>query len=118
MTTHISYETAKRLKEFLGESAPEPIDKYNEVRWCGNCGKDIGMGGALGPCGDGTIIYSYSLHDLLSKPFCEVMAKRLGTWHMGPKVGFYFGELLYNRYSNGDLHSVEAALIKMMGETK
>lgn len=33
MTTHISYETAKRLKEFLGESVPEPIDKRGEDRW-------------------------------------------------------------------------------------
>ncbi len=30
--THTSYEVSKRLKEFLGESAPEPMDKGLDSR--------------------------------------------------------------------------------------
>ena len=115
--THISYETAKKLKEFLGESAPEPM--FN--KWWAKF-----RAGGL----DGHILVekdddrnpgevpAYMLHDLLSNPFCEAMEKK------HPHARYFDGECedlpweinlcLNEAYYNGGFASVEKALCEMM----
>ncbi len=104
--THTSYEVSKRLKEFLGESAPEPMDKgldsrswYSPNHAC--------------PCryqepGGFPI---YQLHDLLSRPFCEVMSLKIYGTNMWDLKVF---RQLSNLYFSGGLPAVEAELMKMM----
>ena len=105
--THITYKTAKRLKEFLGESAPEPM---THGYWCKGCGQIQ----PYGPC-DGHDQYgafpAYRLKDLLSKPFCEAMAKNKSPLEWNEK-GIY--ETICNHNYKGGLPAVEAALMEMM----
>ena len=103
MTTHISYETARKLKDFLKESAPEPMDIMYVSR-------------TYQPFAS---YYAYQLHDLLSKPFCEAFVK-------AGKVKFGFDEdevtdfiadwsteIAY-AFWNGGLPAVEKTLCEMM----
>lgn len=129
MTTHISYKVSRALKELLGDSAPEPMGKEwywwyeNGVKSGPNKGKKV-----RGPKSykyvegddDGELyvcLPAYQLHDLLSKPFCEAMAKKA-------KDGVFTAEeqsrLLWAFYYDGGLPAVEAELMLMMGkgETK
>ena len=104
MNTHISYKTAKMLKEFMGESAPEPID---------------GIYIKVGVCSNGPSYPRYALHDLLSKPFCEAFAKAVDkrrefqdriTWQIYQRVT----RQLCARYWKGGMEAVEKALVEMM----
>lgn len=74
--THISYETAKRVKEFLEESAPEPVDCKYYREYKDNEGQIYGPSLTL----ETDRLYketpAYQLHDLLSRAFCEAMATR------------------------------------------
>lgn len=112
--THISYEVSKRLKEFLGEGAPEPMG--NEIY-------DIGThqieGADVSP--NRTHFPAYQLHDLLSKPFCEAFAGK------NPKHELFEGTskrdmpchvsvVINERYFEGGLLAVERALMEMMEE--
>jgi hypothetical protein len=115
MRTHTSYAVSKRLKEFLGESAPEPMGKcYWDER-----GRGIGVyAPKAGP------FPAYRLEDLLSRPFCEAFEKR-GLADCGSANG---NKRLYRdvplpedlrdgicrKYYAGGLEAVEAALMKMM----
>jgi hypothetical protein len=111
--THITYETAKRLKEFLGESAPEPMGvKEKCARWWGPHGffNDYRIKGD---------VPAYQLHDLLSKPFCEAFvkagAKKFGfdEDEVTDFIADWSTEMAY-AYWNGGMEAVERDLIKMM----
>jgi len=111
--THISYEVAKRLKEFLGKSAPEPLG--NGAYFYDNNGNKASKINIM----DGPrygIIYNnpfpaYMLHDLLSKEFCEAMSIRkfgdIGWANM-------CGGTLWSLYFCGGMPAVEKALLEMM----
>lgn len=117
--THISYKTAKRLKEFLGESVPEPmLNDWYIIR------RDSSHPFVSTPATeDETHLINgpaaYSLHDLLSKPFCEAMALARRTpqasevytrivW--GPQISKVLSEVYYH----SGLPAVEKELMKMM----
>lgn len=114
MNTHISYETAKKLKEFLGVSAPEPIAELKwwrrPIKWTGkaelseftNCVEFFDAAPA------------YQLHDLLGKPFCDAFCVKTGEsdWD---GIGVYgLCHKLADQYLNGGLPAVEKALEEMM----
>ena len=126
MQTHISYKTSKRLKEFLGRSAPEPMEdifwflryetqgighKYHEPTLV----KDkMGLQGIVYP--------AYQLHDLLSKPFCEAFIKErfarglnheAAAWELTGHL-----ERMINEYYSTGLPAVERALCEMMGDSR
>ncbi len=114
MTTHISYKTAKALKAFMGESAPEPMcrsyyAKSHSNGWLIYDDGDYGTGS----------VFAYQLHDLLSRPFCEVFREKVllkdsrkfnDVWT--PRE---LGQILVMHYHDGGLPAVEAELMKMMG---
>ena len=90
MRTHTSFEVSKRLKEFMGESAPEPMGgMYVALRaelinkkmtdFAEYCKKWYFVTAGVTGCP------AYQLHDLLSRPFCEAFVK------VGAKK-FGFGE--------------------------
>ena len=107
--THISYKCAKALKEFLGESAPEPMGD-NPLAYYGKdlmhyvpAEKDTEMHRQIF---NG---FAYQLHDLLSKPFCEAFSDKtedMGVWEVSESINHF--------YFNGGLPAVEAELFKMM----
>ena len=119
MNTHISYETAKALKSFCPE-LPEPMEGNPKAYY----GKDLLCyahdekdTSAHKYTFDG---FAYQLHDLLSKPFCEALAKK------NPKHDFFEGDepcdipydisvVLMERYYEGGLPAVEACLMEMIG---
>lgn len=140
--THISYATAKALKEFLGDKAPEPMaqeyfighhkdeamtwadcDNWHNNQMHGHNEKEIA-------------VPAYQLHDLLSKEFCEAMVESGATFFIqwiadGHKKGRYkklkanmpiedagwlAKELFHAYYFNGGLPAVEAELMRMMGK--
>ena len=114
--THISYQTAKALKEFCPK-LPEPMDK---AYWSndGNAllrtapfsyDTKLGMG-----------YPAFQLHDLLSKPFCEAFVKS-GRIKFGfdedevtDLIADWSTEIAY-AYWNGGLPAVEACLMEMIG---
>ncbi len=108
MNTHISYETAKRLKEFLGDKAPEPMVRG----WYLPKSHDITE--LRAPCFNHPP--AYQLHDLLSRSFQEAFWAKF-------KIGRVFEldvvaanrclELTKIYYIDG-LPAVEKALIEMM----
>ena len=104
--THISYEVSKRLKEFLGDSAPEPICKCVWI-----CGRTTPVYPPYAFVTGEALYPAYQLHDLLSKPFCEAMAKALSktpdfnTWVFGN---------ISEAYWYGGLPAVERTLTEMM----
>lgn len=110
INTHISYKTAKALKEFLGDKAPEPMD--TTLAYCDGCMELIVSNIPVCPhCASFGGYPAYQLHDLLSKPFCEAMSLKIygkNIWDL--KV---FRELS-NRYFSGGLPAVEKELLKMM----
>ena len=110
MKVHTSYEVSKRLKEFMGESAPEPIIPLTYT----------GDGDGPYPQVIGGIFPSpcYQIHDLISKPFCEAMEKA-SAQSKGCLVWKYIlCEKLASAYFNDGLPAVEAALMKMMDKEK
>ena len=121
--THTNYEVSKRLKEFLGGNAPEPMLKH--YYWKPYSGYKI-----FGPhtyneseADREQVCPAYQLHDLLSKPFCEAMAKKIGyptlsmNWSMRTKSS-YLHTIWSNAYFKGGLPAVEKALMEMMKEAK
>lgn len=109
MTTHISYECAKRLKEFLGESAPEP---KSPMVWA--------PGGKRYTLQDGHewdwrnseyASPAYQLHDLLSKPFINAFGINK-NWDKN--TSWVFQRKLNAKYYDGGLPAVEKALMEMM----
>ena len=113
--THTSYKVSKRLKEFLGDSAPEPM----EPGWWvvttdgGHTWPDIHT------CHEKTDPPAYQLHDLLSKPFTKAMAKKICP--KMDKDGFFDIEdywdialIILREYQSGNISAVEAALMEMM----
>ena len=109
--THISPDLAKKLKKFLGDSAPEPIDPeyacgYSEGEYMCPWPHDI----ALFP--------AYQLHDLLSKEFCEVMADITDKAASEINRKRCAREIIRNEiviaYYNGGLSAVEKELLRMM----
>lgn len=103
MTTHISYKTAKALKEFLVDKAPGPMG-----------GSWYRESGVLSPMYSVHIeIYpAYQLHDILSKQFCEAMDAKCR--HGYEDLGTMLFEL---NYAHG-LPAVEAELMRMMDKDK
>ena len=102
--THLSYEVSKKLKEFLGEDTPEPIEAGY---WCGN-----GHAYSLTPPVKKGAVNSapfYKLHDLLSRPFCEAMAKKIRY----QCAGAVYSEMAHNNWLGG-LPAVEKVLLDMM----
>jgi len=116
MTTHISYSTAKKLKAFLGESAPEPMEDNKR----GYYGKDLmcyvpeeSATERHKYTFDG---YAYRLEDLLSKPFCEAFLDTMENkkhWCPVDSNADLSHELAY-KYFFGGLPAVEKALCEMM----
>ena len=112
MTTHITYKTAKRLKEFLGKDAPEPM--MEQYYWVYDDGEDTGPLDKEDVCTKyGKMpkpeAHSYQLHDILSKPFCEAMAKNTPRWKPD-NIGYS----LFTAYFMGGLPQTEKALCEMM----
>jgi len=122
--THTSYKLSKALKEFLGDSAPEPMGLrvWAKVK-SGPAKGDVllidYMPGVVGI----EQFPAYQLHDLLSKPFCEAMANaRAKIVFIGKGMGKKFNKRtaeiiahdLLNRYYDGGLPAVEAELFRMM----
>lgn len=108
MNTHISYETAKRLKEFLGESAPDPMmGIMDENSWYGE--NEMGFI-CISEKLEHNDIPAYQLHDLLSKPFAETMFPKLG-WLEARDVTTE----LFWAWEDGGLPAVEKALNEMIG---
>ena len=109
--THITYKTAKALNELLGSSAPEPMED-NPLAYYGEdlmhyvpAEKETEMHRQIF---NG---FAYQLHDLLSKPFCEALAKRCRVYGEGAIIHMYdFSKAYYA----GGLPAVEAELMKMM----
>lgn len=114
--THISYKVSKMLKEFLGESAPEPTDTAYWVTH--QYTRDIFMAHKNDGAQVDYIAPAYQLHDLLSKPFCEAMAKtKCMTLFADGSCPWSWGSY-YDRLSmenkDGGLPAVEKALCEMM----
>lgn len=113
MKTHISYETAKMLKEFMGESAPEPTDTAYWVTH--QYTRDIFMAYKNDGAQVDYIAPAYQLHDLLSKPFCFAMADKMegeNSEMINPYRDVH--EVLSESYFVGGLPAVEKALVEMM----
>lgn len=93
-----SYKVSKMLKEFLGESAPEPMD---------------GMYIKLNISNVGPSYPRYSLHDLISKTFCRAMCETMKTRNsfMWP---CYIRAAISRAYWGGGMEAVEKALTEMM----
>lgn len=104
MTTHISYKTAKRLKEFLGERMPKPMDSSESFDKEGRKTYPVNI--------------TLKLHDVLSKPFCEAMAKKVCP--IIKDDGFDIEDywdialIILRDYQDGGLPAVGKALIEMM----
>jgi hypothetical protein len=120
MNTHISYKTAKALKMFLGDKAPEPMDS---MVWAPSKKTFTIMDGREFYRDADYVFPAYQLHDLLSKPFCEAMAKIYGNnvkplqilrCHVIEETGRDIRNLLSMAYYNGGLSAVEKALMEMM----
>ena len=113
--THISYEVSKRLKEFLGDSAPDPMEPgwWVETTDGGHTWPDIHT------CHEKTDPPAYQLHDLLSKPFTDAMFKKVGVVEMtDTDMGIeddydVFLKISYAYYEGG-LPAVEKSLMEMM----
>jgi len=105
---HTSYEVSARIKEFLGESAPEPLSE----QWYTSLGTIVNNGLRLKPP-------AYQLHDLLSKLFTEAMFKKVGVVEMtDTDLGIeddydVFLKISYAYYEGG-LPVVERVLMEMM----
>lgn len=100
----ITYETAKKLKEFLGEGTVEPIDGGYYQK---------GYYSLFPNKGD---YPAYSLEDLLSKPFLESFWRKTkskqedrGNWSASE-----FGQILSINYFYGGIEAVEKCLLKMI----
>jgi len=99
-----SYMLSKRLKEFLGERAPEPIEK--------SVGYNL-KGDPYFYDSPKYYYHSYELQDLLSKPFCRAFAFALGD------VNVAYGavaEGILRHYYDGGFAAVEKTLLKIMGD--
>jgi hypothetical protein len=114
---HTCYEVSKRLKEFLGKDAPEPI---TPIWWDAH---PPAVQRVIGPAVDGYADNSnwrdlmrehnmppaYQLHDLLSKPFFEAMENRMGNKDQNGSLS-----MLACHYFDGGMEAVEKALCEMM----
>lgn len=60
--------------------------------------------------------WSYQLHDLLSKPFCEAFAKNLDedNWPIAKDDPEEVSKRIWAEYYDGGLPAVEKALCEMM----
>ena len=104
--THTSYELSKKLKEFLGDYWMRPIENkhyttkngYRIPLYMGTLGKKY-----LIDC-----FPAYTLEDLLSKPFCLAMWKKL------KEPANWTQEALARAYYTGGFPVVEAELLKLM----
>ena len=124
MRTHTSYKVSKRLKEFMGESSPEPLEDDKKAYY----GKDL-----LHYATDEIATeshrrtfngFAYRLEDLLSRPFCEAFEKRMladcGSQNGNKRlyrdvpVDTDLRDGLCRKYYTEGLPAVEAALMKMM----
>ena len=111
MNTHIRYEVAKRLKEFLGESCPMPMCyEYYKPKGVGVYCTHIPRDWKEPP--------AFLLHDLLSRPFCEAFRKKV---FLSDSVKFKdlwtnreMVQILGIHYFDGGLPAVERALLEMM----
>lgn len=113
MQTHTSYTTSKKLKAFLGESAPKPIRKEWHYGFGSNYEGFITEPKKYEDC---FLAPAYQLHDILSRPFCEAFLNAMEEKkHWCPVDGNdeLSHELAY-KYFFGGLPAVEAALCKMM----
>lgn len=110
MTTHISYECAKKLKDFLGDSAPEPIkgERYGIERSHPYISFDVVL----------HKIPAYQLHDLLSPAFCEAMVLKLKSDYPGYNVPMELQGELSIEYWGGGLPAVEKSLEQMIKEAE
>ena len=105
MTTHITYATAKRLKEFCPE-LPDPIVE----EWYTFSGGRVNNPFRGKPP-------AYQLHDLLGRDFCEKMALKIEPLATKGVVGFlimHIAAKIFGAYFNGGLPAVEAELCRMM----
>jgi hypothetical protein len=121
--THTCFDVSKKLKEFLGESAPAPMDGIHAYycKGCGTHGSYRIPKTEMACCHDNNYnIPSYSLHDLLSKPFCEAFGKNLDgdDWPMAKDDPELISKRFWAEYFDGGLSAVERALMEMMKEGK
>lgn len=107
---HTSYKVSKMLKEFLGESAPEPMDgadwvSHQYTRDVFMAYKDAIQVDRLAPV--------YQLHDLLSKPFCGYFAEKIAPIKLESSHET-LSMILWGKYYHGGMEAVEKALTEMM----
>ncbi len=105
--THISYATAKALKEFLGDKCPKPLGKQWWLYYPVACraeikDKDLASWGA-------ETAPAYRLEDLLSKKFGAALFPKL-SWQEPKDVQ----DELYWAWLDGGLPAVERELMKLM----
>jgi hypothetical protein len=105
--THITDKTSMKIKGFLGDNAPTPLNCEYWVR--------VGRKGymeknTIEPTG----YPLYQLHDLLSKPFCEAMGDRVYPSNPRECKGRKVNNYLVLHYWEGGLPAVEKALLEMM----
>jgi hypothetical protein len=122
--TRISYEVAKVLKEFLGDSAPDPIGNdwwyHNDPDFPNHITHGPNIYGKTGKeYGD---YPAYRLEDLLSREFCEALCSKKGiefivkndelfvdnVWGMQQKLNC--------AYYYGGLDLTERVIIEMCGK--
>ena len=115
MSNHTSYELSKALKEFLGDSAPEPMENAYYVSdgsiW-ENLSKELITEKAVCP--------AYTLEDILSKPFCEAIIDSISDYDWCDKVqrGVHQSNLGIDfaiKYYDGGFPAVELALKRLIG---
>ena len=108
--THITYETAKRLREFCPE-LPEPmeggfwmVDETGRMHELGDTRAGIWR-----------TVHKYKLHDLLPKCFCDRFAEAKCLKEGKPIHWTDVSARLYQAYiCSGGLPAVEAELMRMM----
>ncbi len=120
--THTNYELSKALKKFLGEDAPEPMDKIGWgigiYSFPGEADKyDLTM-----TCEATNISPAYTLEDVLSKPFCEaamikysIANELVMTKTMLDRNIDELANRLCMSYFNGGFPAVEKELARLIG---
>jgi len=107
--THITYKVSKKLKEFLGDSAPETI----ENKYIGPKGSVLGQITGR-DVEQFKLVPTYTLEDLLSKPFCEAFAKAEEDEWTTEARAYGIGVGLHVAYWHGGMKAVERCLCEMM----
>jgi hypothetical protein len=109
MTMHTSYKVSKALKEFLGESAPEPMEEYF---WWPEDSTHPYPEMRKGEAWSGESYPAYQLHDLLSKPFLDAFTDKRSPDDCDGMDAYT--SIIVEAYQDGGIPAVETGLCRMM----